>query len=182
MTFAFFLESVGGGEWLVLLAVILVVVGPKNLPSAARKIGQIMSQLRRAADEFKRQLMTMDEEVHKAVDDVKKEYMDVGEEVKDTVESDGSAPEGDIGSSDGGYSEDGSSDVPPYDEDSDRAMWEDYGREYDPDGIYGYSDDDTSSGEETGEASASSDTAPETASSDTASGSAENQSGKEIVS
>ena len=60
MTFAFVFESVGGTEWLVLLGVILIVVGPKNLPSAARKFGQIMSTLRRAADEFKRQLMSMD--------------------------------------------------------------------------------------------------------------------------
>ena len=57
--FAFVFDSIGGGEWLVLLAVILIVVGPKNLPSAARKMGQVMSKLRRAADEFKRQLMTM---------------------------------------------------------------------------------------------------------------------------
>ena len=66
MTFAFILESVGGTEWLVLLGVILIVVGPKNLPSAARKLGNIMSTLRRAADEFKRQLLSMDEEIRKA--------------------------------------------------------------------------------------------------------------------
>ena len=63
--FAFVFDSVSGGEWLVLLAVILIIVGPKNLPSAARKVGEIMSKLRRAADEFKRQLMTMDEEIKK---------------------------------------------------------------------------------------------------------------------
>ena len=56
MTFAFIFDSVGGTEWLVLLGVILIVVGPKNLPAAARKFGQIMAQLRRAADEFKRQI------------------------------------------------------------------------------------------------------------------------------
>lgn len=75
--FAFFFESVGGGEWLVLLAVVLIVVGPKNLPSAARKMGQVMSQLRRAADEFKRQLMSMDEEMRKAAEEVKKEYVQI---------------------------------------------------------------------------------------------------------
>ncbi len=69
MTFAFILESVGGTEWLVLLGVILIVVGPKNLPAAARKMGSIMSTLRRAADEFKRQLLSMDEEFRKAVDE-----------------------------------------------------------------------------------------------------------------
>jgi sec-independent protein translocase protein TatB len=134
MAFAFLFESVGGGEWLVLLAVILIVVGPKNLPSAARKIGQVMSQLRRAADEFKRQLMSMDQDIHKAVDDVKQEYMNVGQEVQDTVAEDGTSAAGSSGA-------DGSSgdtaDTPPYDEDSDRAMWESYGRDYDPEGIYG---------------------------------------------
>ena len=89
MTFAFlFFDSVGGGEWLVLLAVVLIVVGPKNLPAAARKMGQILSQLRRAADEFKRQIMTMDQEMEKAVNDVKKDYIDVAEDVDKTVTGD----------------------------------------------------------------------------------------------
>ena len=70
MTFAFIFESVGGTEWLVLLGVVLIIVGPKNLPAAARKMGQIMSTLRRAADEFKRQVMSMDQEVTKTVSDV----------------------------------------------------------------------------------------------------------------
>ena len=69
MTFAFIFESIGGTEWLVLLGVVLIVVGPKNLPAAARKMGQIMSTLRRAADEFKRQVMTMDQEVTKVVNE-----------------------------------------------------------------------------------------------------------------
>ena len=68
MGFAFIFESVGGTEWFVLLGVVLIVVGPKNLPAAARKLGQIMTNLRRAADEFKRQLMSMDQEVRKEVD------------------------------------------------------------------------------------------------------------------
>ena len=120
MAFAFlFFDSVGGGEWLVLLAVVLIVVGPRNLPAAARKMGQILSQLRRAADEFKRQIMTMDQEMEKAVNDVKKDYIDIAEDVDKTVtdaaaetssgEGDGSDP--DLG--DGGdraydyYGEDG---------------------------------------------------------------------------
>ena len=78
--FAFVFESVGSGEWLVLLAVILIIVGPKNLPSAARKMGEIMSKLRRAADEFKRQLMTMDEEMKKTADEIKRDYIDIPED------------------------------------------------------------------------------------------------------
>lgn len=54
-------DSVGPAELLVLCVVILIVVGPKRLPSAARKAGSVLSNLRRAADEFKNQLMTMDQ-------------------------------------------------------------------------------------------------------------------------
>ncbi len=72
MTFAFIFDSVSGSEWLVLLGVILIVVGPKNLPSAVRKFGQITAQLRRAADEFKRQLLSMDEEIRSTVNDAMK--------------------------------------------------------------------------------------------------------------
>lgn len=78
--FAFVFDSIGGGEWLVLLAVILIVVGPKNLPSAARKMGQVMSKLRRAADEFKRQLMTMDDEMRRTADELKRDYIDIPED------------------------------------------------------------------------------------------------------
>ena len=97
--FAFVFESVGSGEWLVLLAVILIIVGPKNLPSAARKMGQVMSKLRRAADEFKRQLMTMDEEMKKTADEIKRDYIDIPEDsvgdraISEASEADGSADE-----------------------------------------------------------------------------------------
>ncbi len=161
MTFALFFDSVGGGEWLVLLAVVLIVMGPKNLPAAARKMGKAMSHLRRAADEFKRQLMAMDEEVNKAVEDVKDEYMNVGQDVQDTVSDDGTS----TASSDASTPYEGSTDEPQYDEESDRAMWESYGRDYDPDGAYGYSDEDAASGEVTAEAPSM----PETPSSDVAS-------------
>ena len=53
-------DSVGMGEMLVLFAIILIVVGPKGLPKAARKLGAVMSTVRKAADEFKRQIMALD--------------------------------------------------------------------------------------------------------------------------
>lgn len=73
MTFAILFESVGFGEWFVLLAVVLIVVGPKRLPSTARKVGQYYSKFRRAADGFKRQLMEMDTEINTAVERAEKE-------------------------------------------------------------------------------------------------------------
>jgi len=65
MTLAIIFDSVGAGEWLVLLAVLLIVMGPKRLPSTARKIGSYYSKFRRAADSFKRQLMDMDYEMER---------------------------------------------------------------------------------------------------------------------
>ena len=59
---AFLTGSVGAGEWVVLFVVVLIVVGPKRLPEIARKLGRTMEMFRRAADEFKEQIMTMDQE------------------------------------------------------------------------------------------------------------------------
>lgn len=52
-------------ETFVILVVAVIVFGPKRLPEMARKIGRWSGMLRRASDEFKRQIMTMDQ----AVDD-----------------------------------------------------------------------------------------------------------------
>ena len=86
MTLAIVFDSVGAGEWLVLLAVLLVVIGPKNLPSTARKIGAYYSKFRRAAEGFKRQLMDMDLEMER-------EFRKIEEEVK--VEGEGEQLNGD---------------------------------------------------------------------------------------
>ena len=72
MALAIIFDSVGFGEWFILLAVILVVVGPKKLPSAARTIGNYYSRFRRAADSFKRQLMDMETEFSKAAEEAEK--------------------------------------------------------------------------------------------------------------
>ena len=73
MTLAIVFDSVGVGEWFVLLAVVLVVVGPKNLPSTIRKFGNYYSKFRRAAESFKRQLMEMDTELNNAINAAEKE-------------------------------------------------------------------------------------------------------------
>ena len=73
MTFAIIFDSVGAGEWLVLLAVLLVVMGPKRLPSTARTIGSYYSKFRRAAESFKRQLMDMDYEMEREIDKARRE-------------------------------------------------------------------------------------------------------------
>ncbi len=50
-------------ETLVILVVAMIVLGPRKLPEAARKLGRWMGMVRRAGDEFKRQIMSMDQAV-----------------------------------------------------------------------------------------------------------------------
>ena len=99
MTLAIVFDSVGAGEWLVLLAVLLVVIGPKNLPSTARKIGAYYSNFRRAAESFKRQLMDMDlemeRELRKVEEEVKSQVDDAKAEVEVKVEGEGERTNGD---------------------------------------------------------------------------------------
>lgn len=54
-------------ETLVCLLVAMVVLGPKRLPGAARKLGRWMGMFRRASEEFKRQIMMMDQTVTETV-------------------------------------------------------------------------------------------------------------------
>jgi sec-independent protein translocase protein TatB len=54
-------------ETLVILLVAMVVLGPKRLPQAARKIGKITGAIRRAGEEFHRQLLMMDEKIEQSV-------------------------------------------------------------------------------------------------------------------
>ena len=141
MGFAFIFESVGGTEWFVLLGVVLIVVGPKNLPAAARKLGQVMTNLRRAADEFKRQLMSMDQEVRSTVNDA----------ISDNSSTSGSssASSSSETSSESAASDEGGN---PYPEGSPYPGHEDFYDETSYDGGYGedgpYDEEDGSSGDE----------------------------------
>ncbi|MCR5414401.1 MAG: twin-arginine translocase TatA/TatE family subunit [Kiritimatiellae bacterium] len=76
MALALIFDSAGFGEWFVLLAVVLIVVGPRNLPSAARKLGSLYSKFRRAAEGFRRQLMEMENEMDRAARSAEREVED----------------------------------------------------------------------------------------------------------
>ncbi|NQU40303.1 MAG: twin-arginine translocase TatA/TatE family subunit [Lentisphaerae bacterium] len=54
---------------LVFLAVLLLF-GPRKLPGIARSIGHVLQQLRRASDDFKHQLMSVEDEVQAEARDV----------------------------------------------------------------------------------------------------------------
>ena len=73
MAFALVFDSVGAGEWLLLLAVLLVIIGPKRLPGMLRNFGNQYAKFRRMADNFRRQLMDMDSEFERAVNAAERE-------------------------------------------------------------------------------------------------------------
>jgi Tat protein translocase TatB subunit len=48
--------NVGGGELLVIFLVALIVLGPQRLPDAARRVGNVMGELRRMSSGFQNEL------------------------------------------------------------------------------------------------------------------------------
>ena len=136
MGFAFIFESVGGTEWFVLLGVVLIVVGPRNLPSAARKLGQMMTNLRRAADEFKRQLMSMDQEVRKEVDNAIADN-------SSSTSSESEATSDSTATDEGGNPYPEGSPYPGHEDFYDETSYDDYGYGDSPDG-----DDSSTTGED----------------------------------
>jgi Tat protein translocase TatB subunit len=50
--------NIGGGEFLVILLVALIVLGPNRLPEAARQAGKVMGELRKISSGFQNELRT----------------------------------------------------------------------------------------------------------------------------
>lgn len=55
----------GGGEILIILMVILIVLGPKKIPEFAKKAGQVMRYIKNATDDIKQEINKETEEVQK---------------------------------------------------------------------------------------------------------------------
>jgi len=67
------------GEIMVIGAVALIVIGPKDLPKALRTVGQVTGKLRRMAAEFQGQFNEAMREAE--LDDVKKQLQGINESV-----------------------------------------------------------------------------------------------------
>ncbi|MFZ6002560.1 MAG: Sec-independent protein translocase protein TatB [Actinomycetota bacterium] len=48
--------NIGGGEFLVIALIALIVLGPQRLPDAARQVGKAMGELRRLSTGFQNEL------------------------------------------------------------------------------------------------------------------------------
>ncbi len=52
--------DIGLSELLIILAVALIVLGPKKLPEVARSLGRGLAQFRRASDDLRRSILVED--------------------------------------------------------------------------------------------------------------------------
>ena len=59
---AFFSGSPGPMELIVIFLVVLVLFGPRRLPEIAKMIGKMLHELRRASEDFKDQVMSIETE------------------------------------------------------------------------------------------------------------------------
>ena len=90
--------DIGGWEFLVVAFVLIMVVGPKELPKMLRSFTRIIRQVRSMASEFSRGMQTMADEaelgdIKGTLEDVKRgnlsgvaDAMDPGGDLKDSVE------------------------------------------------------------------------------------------------
>ena len=77
--------DIGWSEILVIAAVAIVVVGPKELPRMLRTFGKTMGQVRRTANDFKRQFDEAVREAEREVDleDTRKSLKAIGNPIAD---------------------------------------------------------------------------------------------------
>jgi len=73
--------GIGMPEMLVILALALIIIGPKKLPDLAKSLGRAMREFKRATNEFKETI-----QLESDLSDVKETFSDISKEVKDAVD------------------------------------------------------------------------------------------------
>jgi len=73
--------GIGMPEMLVILALALIVIGPKKLPDLAKTLGRTMREFKKATSEFKETIQLEGE-----LSEVKETFNDISDEVKDAVD------------------------------------------------------------------------------------------------
>jgi Tat protein translocase TatB subunit len=73
--------GIGMPEMLLILAIALIVIGPKKLPDLAKSLGRAFAEFKRATSEFK-ESMEIDTELR----DVKATFDDMSDEIKKAID------------------------------------------------------------------------------------------------
>ena len=74
-------------EMFLILAIAIIVIGPKKLPDLARTLGKAVGELKKAANDFKESIAIDDQikDVKNAADDVSNSIKDVIDIVKKVI-------------------------------------------------------------------------------------------------
>ena len=75
--------GLGIGEFVLVLVVALLVLGPKQLPKLARQLGRATREFKRAAREFQNTLSEVD--IDKEVEQYKAQVVDLKKDVESTL-------------------------------------------------------------------------------------------------
>ena len=78
--------GIGMPEMILILAVALIVIGPKKLPDLAKSLGRALGEFKKATKDFK-ESMDIDDDF-KELKDVKNAFHDINTDIKDTIDVD----------------------------------------------------------------------------------------------
>ena len=81
--------GIGMPEMILILAVALIVIGPKKLPSLAKSLGRAIGEFRRATSDLKDSL-----DIDASIRDIKEPFNDIDNNVKQAIDK-STAPEDD---------------------------------------------------------------------------------------
>ncbi|MFC1812800.1 Sec-independent protein translocase protein TatB [Thermodesulfobacteriota bacterium] len=73
--------GIGAPEMILILAIALIVIGPKNLPALAKSLGRAFGEFKKATSELKDSL-----EVNTELQDVKKAFDEMNQDIRETID------------------------------------------------------------------------------------------------
>ena len=72
--------GIGMPEMLLILAIALIVIGPKKLPDLAKYLGRAIGEFKKAASDFKESI-----DIDNNISDVKNQFEDVNDNIRSTT-------------------------------------------------------------------------------------------------
>ena len=78
--------GIGMPEMILILAVALIVIGPKKLPDLAKSLGRALGEFKKATKDFKESIDVDDD--FKELKDVKNAFDDINTDIKETIDVD----------------------------------------------------------------------------------------------
>jgi sec-independent protein translocase protein TatB len=82
--------GIGMPEMFLILAIALIVIGPKKLPDLAKSLGRAFSEFKRATSELKESF-----EIDSELKDIKTTFNDMSSEIKEAIDVDVDIESGD---------------------------------------------------------------------------------------